>query len=49
MVGERKPDKGSFRFGQTITTAYLPSNNEAFFKSDDNLVDWLRQFASEEN
>lgn len=49
LMGERKPDKGSFRFGQTITTAYLPSNNEAFFKSDDNLVDWLRQFASEEN
>ncbi len=49
LMGERKPDKGSFRFGQTITTAYLPSNNEAFFKSDDNLVDWLRQFASDEN
>ncbi|HQQ97174.1 MAG TPA: ATP-binding cassette domain-containing protein [Cyclobacteriaceae bacterium] len=49
LMGERKADKGSFRFGQTITTAYLPSNNEAFFKSDDNLVDWLRQFASEEN
>jgi ATPase subunit of ABC transporter with duplicated ATPase domains len=49
LMGERKPDKGSFRFGQTITTAYLPSNNEAFFTSNDNLVDWLRQFASEEN
>ncbi len=49
LVGERKPDAGTFRFGQTITTAYLPANNEAYFKSDDNLVDWLRQFASEEN
>jgi len=49
LVGERKADAGTFRFGQTITTAYLPSNNEAYFKSNDNLVDWLRQFASEEN
>ena len=49
LAGERKPDSGSFRFGQTITTAYLPSNNESYFKSSDNLVDWLRQFAAEEN
>ncbi|HEY3429080.1 MAG TPA: ATP-binding cassette domain-containing protein [Cyclobacteriaceae bacterium] len=49
LAGEMKPDKGEFTFGQTITTAYLPSNNESFFKSDDNLIDWLRQFAEEEN
>lgn len=47
LAGEMKPTTGEFKFGQTITTAYLPSNNEAFFKSDDNLVDWLRQFAAE--
>ncbi|MBX2893940.1 MAG: ATP-binding cassette domain-containing protein [Cyclobacteriaceae bacterium] len=49
LAGEVKPDSGSFKFGQTITTAYLPVNNEEFFQSDDNLVDWLRQFAAEEN
>lgn len=47
LAGELKPTTGEFRFGQTITTAYLPSNNEAFFKSDDNLIDWLRQYAAE--
>lgn len=47
LAGEMKPSTGEFRFGQTITTAYLPSNNEAYFKSDDNLVDWLRQYAAE--
>jgi ATPase subunit of ABC transporter with duplicated ATPase domains len=47
LAGELKPSSGEFRFGQTITTAYLPSNNEAFFKSDDNLVDWLRQYSAE--
>jgi ATPase subunit of ABC transporter with duplicated ATPase domains len=49
LNGELKADTGEFKFGQTITTAYLPSNNEAFFQSDDNLVDWLRQFADDEN
>jgi ATPase subunit of ABC transporter with duplicated ATPase domains len=47
LAGELKPSTGEFKFGQTITTAYLPSNNEAYFKSDDNLVDWLRQYAAE--
>jgi ATPase subunit of ABC transporter with duplicated ATPase domains len=48
LAGDLKPDTGEFKFGQTITKAYLPSNNEAFFQSDDNLVDWLRQFSEEE-
>jgi ATPase subunit of ABC transporter with duplicated ATPase domains len=45
LMGELKADKGDFKYGQTITKAYLPLNNEAFFKSDDNLMDWLRTFA----
>ncbi len=49
LAGERKPDKGLISLGQTITPAYLPLNNEAYFKSSDNLIDWLRQFAAEEN
>lgn len=49
LVGELKPDAGSFTFGQTITTAYLPGNNEKYFQSEDNLIDWLRQYAEEEN
>lgn len=49
LAGELQPTTGSFTFGQTITTAYLPSNNEKYFQSDDNLIDWLRQFAEEEN
>jgi ATPase subunit of ABC transporter with duplicated ATPase domains len=49
LAGELKQDKGDFKFGQTITTAYLPSNNEKYFDTNDNLIDWLRQFAEEEN
>ena len=49
LAGEVKPSGGKFTFGQTITSAYLPSNNEAYFNGNDNLIDWLRQFAEEEN
>lgn len=45
LMGELKADKGEFKYGQTITKAFLPLNNEGFFKSDDNLMDWLRTFA----
>jgi ATPase subunit of ABC transporter with duplicated ATPase domains len=48
LMGEMKADKGSFKFGQTITTAYLPNENEKYFKSNDNLIDWLRQFSEGE-
>jgi len=41
-----KADKGDFTFGQTITTAYLPNENEGFFvEQNQNLIDWLRQFS----
>jgi ATPase subunit of ABC transporter with duplicated ATPase domains len=49
LVGELKQDTGEFKFGQTITPAYLPSNNESYFQSNENLIEWLRQFAEEEN
>lgn len=49
FAGETAATSGEFKFGQTITPAYLPSNNEKYFQSDDNLIDWLRQFAEEEN
>lgn len=39
------PEKGTVKFGTTITTAYLPNDNSSFFKSDDSLVDWLREYA----
>ena len=35
-----KPTSGTFSFGQTITTAYLPNDNSPFFDTDLNLVDW---------
>ena len=45
--GNMKADEGTFEWGQTITTAYLPLDNSSFFQSDYNLVDWLAQFSSD--
>ena len=42
--GNREPDAGTYNWGVTITTAYLPLDNTEFFDCDLNLVDWLSQF-----
>lgn len=44
--GNRKADAGEYKWGVTITTAYLPLDNTEFFKSDLNLVDWLSQYGT---
>ena len=46
LNGNMDPDAGSFNFGTTIKTSYLPNDNSSFFKDDLNLVDWLRQYAT---
>ncbi|MDD6779386.1 MAG: ATP-binding cassette domain-containing protein [Bacteroidales bacterium] len=47
ITGNRKPDSGTYEWGQTITIAYLPLDNSAFFNTDLNLVDWLCQFSTD--
>ncbi len=47
IMGNRKPEAGTFDWGQTITTAYLPLDNSEFFNTDMNLVDWLCQFSDD--
>ena len=42
--GHREAEKGTYSWGVTITTAYLPLDNTSFFQSEMNLVDWLSQF-----
>ncbi len=42
--GNREASVGTFKWGVTITTAYLPLDNTEFFQSDKNLVDWLSQY-----
>ncbi len=47
ITGNRKAVAGTFEWGQTITTAYLPLDNSAFFNTDMNLVDWLSQWSDD--
>ena len=42
-----QPNKGTFSWGQTITTAYLPLDNSDYFKDNINLIDWLSQFSDD--
>jgi ATPase subunit of ABC transporter with duplicated ATPase domains len=44
-----KTDSGEYKFGTTIYKAYLPNDNAQFFKSDLNLVDWLRQYSTDKD
>ncbi|MEN8135987.1 MAG: ATP-binding cassette domain-containing protein [Thermodesulfobacteriota bacterium] len=47
LAGELEPDQGSFRWGVTISNAYFPKENNAYFTNEDlNLIGWLRQYAS---
>ena len=48
LAGEEKPDKGEIAWGQSVAMGYLPSDNANYFKSQLNLVDWLRQYSPED-
>lgn len=47
LMDEKKAESGTFKFGSTITKAYMPNNNEDYFKTDYNLIDWLRQYSKD--
>jgi ATPase subunit of ABC transporter with duplicated ATPase domains len=42
-------DSGKFKWGETITCAYFPTESSAFFDNDLNLIDWLRQFSDDKD
>lgn len=49
LVGEKEPENGTVKWGNTITYSYFPRNNDAYFDSDLPLVDWLRQYSKEQD
>jgi ATPase subunit of ABC transporter with duplicated ATPase domains len=49
LNGLEEPSGGTFTWGSTITKSYLPNDNAAFFKGDENLIDWLRQFSKDKD
>lgn len=50
IINDRvKPDSGNYKWGVTITPAYLPVDNTEFFNTDMKLVDWLAQYSPDTN
>ncbi|MFK5857360.1 MAG: ATP-binding cassette domain-containing protein, partial [Bacteroidota bacterium] len=47
ISGNKKADVGTYLWGQTITSSYLPIDNSSFFRNDYNLFDWLCQFTKD--
>lgn len=45
ITGNSEADSGSFHYGTTIKSTYLPSDNSSYFNEDLSLIDWLRQYA----
>lgn len=49
LMGELEPDEGTYKWGQTVTTSYFPQDNTEFFDGCSlSIVDWLKQFTTEE-
>lgn len=48
LSGNLEADSGVCEWGVTISSSYMPRDNAEFFKSDKNLVDWLRQYSKED-
>ena len=49
LAGEIEPDAGTYKFGVTMTTAYFPKDNSEFFHNSElSLVDWLRQYSTDQ-
>ncbi len=49
IINEKiKADAGEYKWGVTTTQAYLPLDNSEYFKTELNLIEWLRQWAQTE-
>lgn len=49
ITGHDTATTGTYSWGSTITTSYLPNDNSEFFNNDENLIEWLRQFSVDKN
>ncbi len=47
IMGEAAADAGTFKWGVSTRRAYFPKDNSAFFDTDLNMIDWLRQFSDD--
>ena len=48
ISGNLEQTSGSYNWGVTTTSGYLPMDNNSFFEKNISLVDWLRQWSNSE-
>lgn len=49
LAGELEPDEGTVKWGSTTTQSYFPKDNSAYFEGSSlSLIDWLRQYSSDD-
>ena len=49
LMGLEEADSGTYKWGKTITTSYLPTNNDKYFKDCDlSLINWLKQYSKDQ-
>ena len=49
LNNNQQADEGIFKYGQTITKAYLPNSNEHFFDTQNNIIDWLLNYTKNDD
>ncbi len=49
LAGELAPDTGEVRWGRTVNLGYFPKDNERYFASELNLIEWMRQFSENQD
>ena len=49
ITGNLKSDSGDFYWGQTISHAYMGLDNAAYFSTDANITEWLKQYSPEQD
>lgn len=50
LSGEIKPDEGTYEWGVTTSQSYFPKDNAQYFENVDlSLIDWMRQFSTDQH
>ena len=46
LMEEEQPDEGSFKWGVSVTTSYMPVDNSEYFNGCElSILDWIRQYS----
>ena len=50
LAGEMEPDSGTYEWGMTTSQSYFPKDNSKYFENVDlSLIDWMRQFSTDQH